>query len=186
MSWLSRFKRSRLTRKMTKLFKQITAGLEQGDLDMVEYGNARQGNIWGQQTENKVVYTIEIDLLSLRPVLYKITYDLSNKEFRCHSRIGSKNDLTNVLQFRCNTFTEFAERIEKLAQNIPQMRQRVIKEYLYHQAETSPKRRWLKVFKRRKKTRRDYLLSVAEVLYEQQKISANELQLAKQYIQELI
>lgn len=162
---------AKINRDINRTFQQIRE--EINARSQIEFGNFRKSSRWNVTEDGKVLWAFEIDLLSDRPANYIVEYDPKEKQFSCFAKIGVKTGVHNTLQFVTKDKKELRERLLHLARNIPSLRERALREYLYGLSQTRPKRRWRKLF-RKDSSHCDYLCEVINELYDQKKISESE------------
>lgn len=148
MAWsiFSFFTGSGIHRKMNKLTKKIFHNLRKDTSSYIEYGNIRRGKPWGEKDNDQIQWIYLIDLLSDRPLVFKIVYDIKQAKFICYSRSGGKNEMANVLQFSTSDFNELSVKLLELAAQIPVMRERMLRQHIFSLAGEKSKKRWLVFF----------------------------------------
>jgi len=145
LPWLGTW---RIRRRINKVTRRLFKGLRQNHKSLIEYGNLRRGKPWGMKESNQLSWIFMVDLLSDRPLIYKITYNLYDGRYSCYSRSGGKNEMMNVLQFTSDDIDELVARLTMLAAEIPAMRERMLRQYLYTLRQEKTPKRWLDFFKR--------------------------------------
>lgn len=177
MAWsiFNVFAGSGMHRKMNKLTKQIFSNLRKDTSTYIEYGNIRRGKPWGDKDNDQIQWVYLIDLLSDRPLVFKIVYDLRQNKFICYSRSGGKNEMANVLQFSTTDFNELSAKLLELASQIPVMRERMLRQHIFSLAGEKSKKRWLVFFNKDNRDEEfDHLKSSIRSMLEQGKISERE------------
>lgn len=169
---------------MNSLFDRVIEELENRVSDAVEYGNLRKMPDWGERRGDTLVYRLEVDMILERPMVYMIRYDLDFDDFRCYSRMGGRSMISNLLQFEAGSREELAEKLTELAVNIPAMRERMIKEYIFSLFHREPRKRWRKFFKK-DNPRAESLISIIREMKIQSKISENEAETLIAYVHEM-
>ena len=165
---------------MNAVHAAMTATVLKKAESRIEFGNLRKSSTWGQGSENQLKWIYEIDLLSMKPMQYVIVYDLVEERFSCYSKMGGKNEMNSLLTLSTSSLEDLKERLIELARNIPSLRERMLREYLYTHKEPGAKRRFLKIFKK-SRSRSEYLGKVIDTLFSQQKISEGEAERARIY-----
>lgn len=167
-----------IRRRINALTKKLFQKLRKNHKSSVEFGNLRRGKPWGLREGHELVWTFLVDLLSERPLIYKVVYNAADGRYTCYSRSGGHNEMTNVLQFTSDDIGELVQRLNTLAAEIPAMRERMLRQHLYAlKNEKSPKR-WLKLFRKRDDGSEEQILTmlrdVVQSMLLQHKISKNE------------
>jgi hypothetical protein len=168
----------RIRRHINKVTKKLFNRVRKDKKSLVEFGNLRRGKPWGLRDGRELVWVFLVDLLSDRPLIYKITYNMDMARYTCYSRSGGRNEMTNVLQFASDDLDELVARLNMLAAEIPAMRERMLRLHLYALKNEKAPRRWLDLF--RKKSPEDetasltMLREVIQSMLTQHKISRQE------------
>ncbi|MBS0618854.1 MAG: hypothetical protein JSR44_11745 [Spirochaetes bacterium] len=168
----------RIRRRINKAVKKLFRRLHRDKKTYLEYGNLRRGKPWGERDAHDIGWNFLVDLLSDRPLIYKVVYNLDTGRYTCYSRSGGKNEMTNVLQFTSDDIEELIARLYTLASEIPAMRERMLRQHLYALKNEKNPRRWIDLF--RKNNPEDdaaslsYLREAIQGMMAQHKISKNE------------
>jgi hypothetical protein len=170
--------------KIDKLTRKIFHGMSSDNDQLLEYGNIRRSREWGILRENIVQWVILVDIIIGKPVQYIIAYSLVDKKYSCYATTD-KEHYSNVFQFSTTDLHELDFRLQELANHIPSLRERWLREYLYNESKNTPGRRWLKFFTGRGKME-VYLNGKIENLYNQGRISKKEMTRLHTYITNLV
>ncbi|RME91041.1 MAG: hypothetical protein D6767_05870 [Candidatus Hydrogenedentota bacterium] len=177
------FGKGNVAKFMENLYHEIKNEIENQNQSLVEYGNFRKGEKWNQHIGDNLVFTFCIDLFSERPAVYQVQYNVKEKEFNCEAKIGAKTGMHNLLECHTDSKKELKNRLHELAMQIPSIRERAMREYLYGLSLSRPKRRWKRFF--RKENPYDSLCGVIDELKQQGKISEAEAEKMKNYVSHL-
>ncbi|MCX7632375.1 MAG: hypothetical protein N2Z22_03470 [Turneriella sp.] len=168
----------RIRRRINRSTAALLRRLRKTDKSLTEYGHLRRGKPWGAREGDELVWFFLVDLLSDRPLVYKIVYRIPERRFICYSRSGGKNELANVLQFSTDDIDALVSRLYALAEEIPAMRERMLRQYLYTLRQEKAPRRWLPFLRRRDPGEEQQTLAtlrdVIQAMLLQKKISNNE------------
>lgn len=171
---------------MNRLHNRVMKHIEDTSRSVIEYGNLRRDEKWGEFTKkgDKIVFSYLVDVIAQRPMKYEIYYNLESQDYYCYSQLALKTDMANLLQFTSPDFEHLTKRLMVLAENIPNLRERRLREYIYSTAGQKPKRKWMRFFKKNDPDR-DYLDTVIETMKDQKRISEHEARGLHKYVQEL-
>jgi len=173
-----------IKRKIDKLTRKIFYSIPVQNEQALEYGNIRRSDEWGVFKEDTLQWIILVDVVVGKPVQYIIAYSFSDKKYSCFATSDTKN-FSGIFQFSTSDIRELDFRLSELANHIPSLRERQLREYLFHESRNAPNRGWFKIFFKRGKIE-DHLKGKIELLYNQGRISRNELSRLENYISNLI
>ncbi|HRP70484.1 MAG TPA: hypothetical protein PLY93_13220 [Turneriella sp.] len=186
MTW---FHLWRIRRKINKAIKKLLHNLHHDSKSYLEYGNLRRGKPWGLREGREIVWIFLVDLLAERPLIYKITYHIDEGRYHCYSRSGGRNEMTNVLQFSSDSLDELIERLNMLASEVPAIRERMLRQYIYSMKNQKTSKRWMDFFKKKdNQLNADTLLHLKEAVHAmegQHKISKGEAMKLLGYVEML-
>jgi len=169
---------------MEKLGKEILKEIKHiQNYDILEYGNLRKSEVWGEKVEENIKWGYYIDLVTAKPVHYVINYSIKEKLYSCYAKT-SMNNLSSVFQFETKDIDELTYRLKELALHIPSLRERILREYLYNVAKKGPNRKWYHRFFKTTKLQ-EYIESVIQNLLDQNKITIREADKVRIYSREL-
>ncbi|MDH4261959.1 MAG: hypothetical protein OEV78_02830 [Spirochaetia bacterium] len=172
-------------RKIDKLTRKIFYSISANNEDPLEYGNIRRADDWCTVKEDIIHWIILVDIIIGKPVQYIITYSILEKKYYCYATTD-KNNYSSVLQFATSETKELEFRLTELANHIPSLRERRLREFLFNESKNAPGRKWWAKFLFRRGKTEDYLNGKIENLYNQGRISKKELERLKNYITNLI
>jgi len=181
---IQKWKISQIKRKVNAIHIRIEELLKKENNPDIEYGNIRKAKKWGTHEDDKVIWTYEVDVLSEQPIFFSIFYHIKDKLFSCYSKVKYKTETSNILQFKTNDYKELLEKLSELALNIPKLRERMLREYIYLRSEQDPRQRWKRLFKK-SENQSAFLAELVSKLYNQNKISDIEKERLIKYIDDL-
>ena len=181
--FLKKWRLKSIRNKIDNLTNEILTSLKNGDYDPVEYGNLRKGEYWGDEIEQKILWSFIIDVSLGKPIQYIISYDPEKSTFDCFAKT-SLNNFLSVLQFSTREIADLRYRLKELAQHIPSLRERSLREYLFAESKRAPKKRWYKPFVS-STAKVEYLQNILDDLTAQGKISEQEAKRLENYIRDL-
>jgi len=182
--FLKKWHTKSVLKKINHMSHEVMGALEKKEsYNHIEYGNMRKGNEWGELNENTISWTFIIDLIVGKPILYIISYEINEREFTCYAKT-SKNNFSNIFQFKTSNDQELKFRLTELAEHVPSLRERMLREYLYSEAKKGPHKKWYNPFVREDKVQ-DYLESVIDEIITEKKISDNEAKRLHEYAKNL-
>jgi len=145
-SW---FKIWRIKRRFNKAIKKLLHRLHRDNKTYLEYGNLRRGKPWGLREGREIIWVFFVDLLAERPLIYKITYHTDEALYHCYSRSGGRNEMTNVLQFSTDSLEALLTRLDMLAGEIPAIRERLLRQYIFGLRNQDTPKRWTDFFRKK-------------------------------------
>ncbi|MDH4199380.1 MAG: hypothetical protein OEV66_03280 [Spirochaetia bacterium] len=173
----------RVQKKINSISRKIFYELSKVYDEPLEFGNLRRSSEWGILKDGNVYWIILLDIVQGRPIQYMITYSLSDKKFSCFAAT-SKNNFSSIFQFSTTDIKELEYRLRELANHIPSLRERILREFIYNESRKYPRRRWYKLFIGKDKIR-EYLNNIIDNLYNQKKITSNEMIRLQTYVENL-
>ena len=184
---IKKWKNFCIKKQINHLHSEISNRIKEDNKLMLEFGNLRKGKIWALLDKNEIKWTYDIDVLSEKPLSFSIIYDIKTKVFSCYSQIGIKNETSNILQFHTKNYYELYRKMLELTLNIPALRERMMREYIYQQSGQNPKQKWKNLFKKDKeKDKNKFLKNIVDTLKNEDKITADEKERLHKYIQSLL
>ncbi len=172
-------------RKMNFLYREIISEIKKKKSDPVEYGNIFKSKKWGVKDKDKIIWTYGISVISIEPMEYKVIYDISKNNFYCVSVMDSKLGSEDMLQFVSDDFVVVKAKIMQFVRDIPIMRDRMLREYIFHQTNFNGIKNWLNFFPKNKKIKIDHLRSMIKELRLEYRISEAELKRLARYAESL-
>jgi hypothetical protein len=171
-------------RQINKLSRKFFYKTFNGSREHLEFGNLRKSEEWGIEKDGFIRWVILIDIILERPIHYIISYSLEKKMFSCYAATARHN-FSNVFQFSTSDLKELEYRLIELANHIPSLRERMLREYIYNEWKKAPGRKWYNFFTGKAKIE-EYLASKIENLYNNKKITKNELERIQAYAANLL
>lgn len=181
--FLKNWRTNTVRKKFESLTRETLSSLQSGEYDPIEYGNLRKGEYWGDEVEQKILWSFVVDVSLGKPIQYIISYDPEKSIFDCYAKTAVNNFLS-VLQFSTSNFNDLSYRLDELAHHIPSLRERSLREYLFVESKRAPRRRWYKPFVSAS-AKEDYLCNIIENLAAEKRISEKEVKRLEKYIHDL-
>ncbi|MDH5719067.1 MAG: hypothetical protein OEZ13_00460 [Spirochaetia bacterium] len=177
----------RIKKFINHLHSEISEKIKVQNKSLIEFGNLRKSGVWAKKEPDTIKWVYEIDVLSEKPLSFSIIYNILDKTFSCYSQIGLKNDISNILQFQTKNYDELFRKILELSLNIPALRERMMREYVYLQSGQNPKQKWKTLFKKdADKDKEKFLIGIVNTLESEKKISTDEKKRLYKYIESLL
>jgi len=173
-----------VSHKIDKITRKIFNSISKQKDQHLEHGNVRKSGDWGIIKDNTVVWVILADIILGKPIQYSITYSLPDKKYSCHA-MTERNNFSSVFQFSTADIEVLEDRLRELANHIPSLRERLLREYLFSEAKNAPGRGWLKIFFGKAKIE-EHLNTKIDNLYQQGRISGGERDRLGNYISNLV
>ncbi len=175
-----------LKMKMTALNMQIQLVIRTASSDAVEFGRLKKKvDAWGIRQDNTIVWTYELFFLEPEPLNYIIVYDIEKRQFFCLLHLDPDNNLQDLLNFHCKDFPILSSRLLALTKNIPSIRTRVLREYIFSQANIPLIKSTFRFSKAKKMHLYNRITRIISLLAIKKIISQGEVKMMEKYTKEL-